>query len=276
MPKHLLPHKHSVNRMRILLGPAGTPMASTLKGVEYVHDTGLTAMEVEFVYGIKMTNQTAKEIGEKAKALNMKLSIHAPYYINLASADMKTRTASKKRILMSCERGHYLGAEFIVFHPGYYYKNDKEETFKIIKEAIADLLHTIKKNKWHVKLAPETTGKINVFGSLQETMRLVKETGCSMCVDFAHLLARAGTINYDETIKEMKKSGLEHFHCHFSGIEYTEKGERRHIMTEPKRMQELAAAIIKNKINCTIINESPDPLGDSLAMRKVFQKKIKL
>ncbi len=262
--------------MKICLGPAGAPTGSSLKGVEYVHDIGLTAMEVEFVYGIKMTNATAKEIGEKAKEVGVKLSVHAPYYINLASADQKIRSASKKRILTSCERGHHLGAEFIIFHPGYYYKNDKEETFRIIKEAILDMHKTIRKNKWNVKLAPETTGKLSVFGSMQETIRLVKETNCSMCTDFAHMLARQGTIDYDETIKEMKKSGLKYFHCHFSGIEYTAKGEKNHKLTEPFRMKELAAAIIRQKISCTIINESPDPVGDSLKFKKYLVKKIRL
>lgn len=247
-------------------------MASTLKGVEYVRDVGLKAMEVEFVYGIKMTNKTADEIGTKAKELGIRLSVHAPYYINLASADAGIRAASRKRILMSCERAHHLGAEFVVFHPGYYYKNDKEETFRIIKEAMLDMQETIKKNKWKVKLAPETTGKVNVFGSLQETTRLAKAAKCSLCVDFAHLLARQGTIDYDETIKEVKKLKLKHYHFHFSGIEYGPKGEKNHKMTEPKRMEALAKAIVKNKLNCTVINESPDPLGDSLSMKRYFKK----
>ncbi len=260
--------------MEIYLGPAGTPMASTLKGVEYVRDVGLKAMEVEFVYGIKMTNRTADEIGAKAKEMGIKLSVHAPYYINLASANAGIRAASRKRILTACERGHHLGAEFIVFHPGYYYKNDKEETFRIIKEAMLDMQKTINKNKWKVKMAPETTGKVNVFGSLQETINLVKAVKCSMCVDFAHLLAREGRIDYNEVIGKIKKIKLKHYHFHFSGIEYGPKGERNHKMTEPSRMKALAEAIVKNKINCTVINESPDPLGDSLSMKKYFKKKI--
>ncbi|MFH0752210.1 MAG: TIM barrel protein [archaeon] len=261
--------------MKIYLGPAGTPKASTLKGVEYIHDVGLKAMEVEFVYGIKMTNKTAKEVGEKAKELGMQLSVHAPYYINLASADAKIRTASKKRILTACERAHHLGAEFVVFHPGYYYKGNKEETFKIIKEAMIDIKKVVSKNKWKVKLAPETTGKVNVFGSLSETTNLVKSVKCSLCVDFAHILAREGRIDYNEVIRGIKKLKLKHYHFHFSGIEYGPKGERNHKITEPRQMKELAKAIIKNKLNCTVINESPDPVGDSLKMKKYFNKPFK-
>lgn len=260
--------------MKIYLGPAGTPKASSLKGVEYVHDIGLKAMEVEFVYGIKMSNKTAKKIGEKVKELEMMLSVHAPYYINLASADTKIRTASKKRILNSCERAHHMGAKFVVFHPGYYYKDNKEETFQIIKKALIGIKKTITKNKWKIQLAPETTGKINVFGSLKETIRLVKEVKCSLCVDFAHILARYGTVDYDEVLRLIKKLKLNHYHFHFSGIEYGPKGEKRHKLTEPKRIKELANAIIRNKINCTIINESPDPLGDSIKFKKYLKKKI--
>ncbi|MBW1840094.1 MAG: TIM barrel protein [Deltaproteobacteria bacterium] len=174
----------------IKLGPAGTPGKSTLEGISKVRELGLQAMEVEFVHGIMMKNELAKKIGEEVKKHKISLSVHAPFFINLNSAEPEKIDASKKRILDSCERGHYMGARKIVFHPAFYGKVSPEKTFEITKTHILDLQKTIKKEGWKVDLAPETTGKTSVFGSLDETIRLVKETGCSICVDFAHLWAR--------------------------------------------------------------------------------------
>ena len=99
---------------KIRLGPAGSPGKSTLEGVQMVNDMGLQAMEVEFVRGVHMGIDLAREVGALAKKLDIELSIHAPYYINLASAEKKKIQESKKRILDSVERGHYLGARYVV------------------------------------------------------------------------------------------------------------------------------------------------------------------
>ncbi len=140
-----------------------------------------------------------------------------------------------------------------------------------IKERIKEIQKEIKKNKWDVKLAPEITGKINVFGNLDEILRLVKETGCSFCIDYAHLKARnQGKLDYDEIFGKVKK--FKHLHCHFSGINYTKKGERNHLLTKESEIKELAKEIMKRKLGVTIINESPDPLGDSIKTKKIFEK----
>ncbi len=103
--------------MIIKLGPAGSTGKGTLEGIREVKRLGLQAMEVEFVRGVHMGLSLAKECGAEAKKLGIELSVHAPYYINLASEEKKKQEESKKRILDSAERGHYLGAREIVFHP---------------------------------------------------------------------------------------------------------------------------------------------------------------
>lgn len=252
------------------LGPAG--IGSKGERLNDIKNSGLNAAEVEFVYGVKMDNKTAEKIGKTAKELDIKLSVHCPYYINLNSEDKQKIGASRTRILQSCERGHHLGAEYIVFHPGYYGKDSKEETYETIKEQIKKIQEAIKEKKWKVKLAPETTGKINVFGTIDEILKLVKDTKCSLCIDFAHLKARNnGKINYDELFKKLKN--FDYIHSHFSGIEYGPKGEKWHIITSESVLKELGSAIKKNHIkNITIINESPDPLGDSIKTKSVFKK----
>ncbi len=112
----------------------------------------------------------------------------------------------------------------VVFYPGFYGKDSKEETYLQIKEKIKELQEEIKKNKWKIKLAPETTGKINVFGSINEIHKSVEETGCSFCIDFAHILARYKNYKFKEVSKKFNK--FKQWHVHFSGIEYNKKGER--------------------------------------------------
>lgn len=253
----------------IRIGPAG--IGAGVDTIPKLKELGISIAEVAFVHSIYMDNEKAKLIGEIAKKNKFQLSIHAPYYINLNSDEKAKVEASKRRILQSCERGHYLGAKYIVFHPGYTGKNTREETYNHIKEQMLELQKTIKQNKWKVQLAPETTGKISVFGDLDETLRLAKETKTKFCIDFSHLKARAlGKINYEEVIKKIKP--YQPIHSHFSGIEWTDKGEKRHIMTSEKEAKELLQLLKKHKIDITIINESPGPLDDVLMMNRILQE----
>ena len=251
----------------IRIGPAGTG-GEAISGIQKIHELGLTAVEIEFTYGVRMTIATAKEVGNYIKKFNLAASIHAPYYINLASEEKHKIEASKKRILDSCERGHYLNATYIVFHSGYYGKKSPQETYDLVKEAIVEMQKEIKKKQWDTILAPETTGKATQFGSVDELLKLKKETGCHLCVDFAHLLARDGKIDYDDVFKKLK--GLKEIHAHFSGIEYGPKGEKRHLITQEKDIKLLLHYIKKYNINITIINESPDPFGDSVKTLKLL------
>ncbi len=127
----------------------------------------------------------------------------------------------------------------------------------------------IKAKKWDVVLAPETTGKPTQFGDLDELIRLNKETKCHLTVDFAHLKARYnGDIDYEEVMRKIKPLG--HIHCHFSGIIYGEKGEKKHKMLETSEITSLFKLLKKYKIDCTIICESPDPVKDALKMKKLL------
>lgn len=257
----------------VRFGPAGFGMPA-LEALPKLKELGLNAAEVEFTYGIRMSIADAKKIGELAKKLDIKLSVHAPYYINLASLDKKKIELSKHRILESCERAHYLGAQNVIFHAAYYGKFSKEECYNIVKKAITEMQQVIKKNNWQTNLAPETTGKASQFGSLDEVLKLVTETGCSFCIDFAHLEAREQKINLKEIFEKIKK--FKHIQSHFSGIEYTNKGERRHVITPTSKIQELLSYIKRYNLSITIINESPSPWEDSLKALKIWKNISKL
>lgn len=255
----------------ILIGPGGTAGLGYDKGLEKVSELGLGALEVEFTHGVNMSSSTAKAVGSTAKRLGVALSCHAPYFINLASNEKAKVKASKGRILQSCERMHGLGGGPVVFHPGFYQKKTKEETYELIKAEVEDLMKTIKSKKWNVTLALETTGKHSAFGSLDELLQLVKDTKCGLTIDFAHLKARTeGKMGYDEMLDKVK--GFKHIHSHFSGIEWTPKGERRHLLTSLGEIKDLLGEILKRKLNITIINESPDPIGDAYKMKNLLEK----
>ncbi len=258
--------------MNIRFGPAG--LGSTVKAFDTLKNykkQGLRACEIAFVHGPYIRkDEDARVIGQAAKELDIKLSIHAPYYINLGSDEKTTREASIKRILECCRIGELLGATKVVFHPGYYGK-DRKGTYGRVLEGVKEMLGVVNINKWKVKLAPETMGKVNVFGSVEEVSKLVKESGCSFCIDFAHILARDKKVDYTRVAELFP--GKE-WHVHFSGIVYGDKGEKHHRITEKEEWEGLLKNLPKDR-EITIINESPNCVEDStegLAISKSFLK----
>ena len=246
----------------IRFGPAGLGGAKeAIKNLESFHQQGITACELAFTYGVYLKEPEAKVIGKAASDLGIRLSIHAPYWVNL-NAQGKKLEMTKQRILNSCKIGDALGAATVVFHPGYYGKESKEETYRHVKEAITDMLETRENEGWFPELAAETMGKINVFGDLNEILNLVKDTGCGFCIDYAHLLARSGgKMPYSAMVEAV--SEFKTLHCHFSGIAYGDKGEKHHIPTPPEELKKLLRALPRNK-EITVISESPQPVEDSL------------
>ncbi|MFA5259136.1 MAG: TIM barrel protein [Candidatus Pacearchaeota archaeon] len=256
---------------KVYFGPAGLgSVKEAISNLEEYHKLGLSACEIAFTYGVYIHNdKDATQIGKAAQRLEIKLSIHAPYYINLNSKEKNKIEESKKRILDCCRVGEVLGAYRVVFHAGFFGGMDKEKTYENIKKGINDIMDEIKKNKWKIKIAPETMGKINVFGSIEEISRLVEDTGCSFCIDFAHILARDKQIDYKKINKLFGQQS--EWHCHFSGIEYGEKGERKHIKTPKEKLKELIINLPKDK-KIVIINESPDMIKDSIEGLKIYEK----
>ncbi len=254
--------------MSITFGPAGLgPVKTALKVLETYNKLGLKACEIAFTYSVYIKEPETAEIKKKALDLGIELSIHAPYFVNLNSAEKIKIEATKKRILDCCKIGELLGAKVVVFHPGYYGEN-REGAYENIKKGIIEILNEVKKNGWKIKIAPETMGKVNVFGSLEEISKLVKDTGCSFCIDFAHILAREKSVDYEKVFRLFPEK---EWHCHFSGIEYGEKGEKNHIKTGKDKWQDLLKNLPKDK-KIRIINESPEMVEDSVVGLKIYEK----
>tara|TARA_Y100000310_G_scaffold294847_1_gene325645 strand:- start:1405 stop:2181 length:777 start_codon:yes stop_codon:yes gene_type:complete len=254
----------------IKFGPAGLgPVKTAIETLEEYAKLGFKACEIAFTYGPYIKNkEDAERIGKRAAELGISLSIHGQYWINLNSAEKEKIEKSKERLLKCLEVGTWLGAKRVVFHPGFYGKMSREETYNNIKDAMIDLEKMRKEKKYTTLLAPETMGKVNVFGSVEEIAQLVTDTQCSYCIDFAHILAREKSVDY-EKVKRLFPG--EEWHVHFSGIIYGEKGEKKHKKTETKEWKNLLENLPKDK-EIIIVNESPSMIEDSIEGLKIDSK----
>lgn len=255
----------------IKFGPGGLgPVKEAISNLEMFHKLGLRACEISFTYGPYIKRDDAIEIGKRAKELGIFLSIHAPYFVNLNSKEEEKVEKSKERILKCCEVGSWLRARRVVFHPGFYSGMASEEAGAKIKEGILDMMEYIKKEGWDVELCPEVMGKKNVFGSIKEVGGLVADTGCGACIDVAHVLARYGRYEFEKIVNTFDKNK---WHLHFSGIEYGDKGERKHLVVgveEWERVLDFLRGLDKDVV---LICESPDPVGDAVAGLKIWESK---
>ncbi len=275
---------------KLLFGTAGVPLCSkdrsTLAGIPVVKKLGLDAMEIEFVRGVKMTNNLAEEVGRKAAEEEVVLTCHDPYYINLASDDAKTKGMSKSHILESARKTSLAGGYSVVFHAAYYQKRTPEETYLRTKDQLGKVIQTLKDENIKVWIRPETTGKPSQLGTVEETIRLSQELDQVLpCVDFAHLHARSnGKMNtlaefrkvLEQLEKELGRESLKNMHIHLSGINYGEKGEKNHLFLKDSDMnyKDLLAALREFDCKGVVISESPNIEEDAILMKKEFYKKI--
>lgn len=270
--------------MKIRLGPSGIPVSckgtSSIDGVKTISELGLSAMEISFTHGIHMSIATAKELGKVAKDLDVELSIHVPYFVNLASEDKKIVEASKKRIIDSLERGVAMDAEIVAVHAGYYGK-DKKFSSLMIFNACKEIDDLIQKNDWKIQFGLETMGKQKVWGTLDEIIEVCEKMKHVVpYLDPAHIYAlNGGYVDYKIIFDKLEVLKLEKIHSHFSGIKYSavgiEKGnEKQHVPIKASGIsfEEYAKEILKRKIDITIISESPILEMDSLFMKEVFEK----
>lgn len=271
---------------KLLFGTAGIPICArgsdTATGIAEVRNLGLDAMELEFVRSINITKEKAPLIKKSAKDNNIVLTCHAPYFINLNSLETKKVKASIQRILSSAKIANLCGGYSVCFHPGFYMKETKENTFERIKKNIKEIVSKIKDDGNKIWVRPETTGKESQFGSYEELIKISEDISQVLpCIDFSHLHARSvGAMNsYDEfskvlgrVEKKLGKNTLNNMHIHVSGIEYGEKGERKHLILEDSdfNYKELMKALKDYKVKGVLICESPNIEDDALLMKKFY------
>ncbi len=258
--------------------PSSSKNNSTVSGIKRVAELKLDGMELEFVYGVRMGLATAERVNKISLENNIRLSVHAPYYINLNSKEEHKIIKSVERIVKSTEIGNACGADRVTFHPAFYHDDETRCYDNVLKG-----LHQVMKNsRAEVKLCPETTGKLSAFGTLSELLRLTDDLpGLGLCVDFAHIYARSlGKINsykgFEKIIEKIYKKLPDYVndvYFHVSGIEYGKKGELKHLPLEESNFnwRELLQVFRYFDLKGIVICESPIQEQDALKLKHYYR-----
>ncbi len=272
----------------LLFGTAGIPISSpkrdSISGINRVKELGLGAMELEFVRGVRMKEDTAISIGEAAERKKVMLTAHAPYFINLASEEPAKLDASIKRIADTARLAAAAGGYSVVFHAGFFQGREPKKVYMLVKAGIKRVCDILDDEGLDVWVRPETTGKKSQFSGLKDLLSISEEFEKVMpCIDFAHLHARTGgKYNTYEEFRgileavedSLGKEGLLNMHIHASGIEYSEKGEIRHLPLEESDMnwRDMLRSWHDFGIKGVVISESPLIEDDALRMKDYYLK----
>ena len=273
---------------KILFGPAGYPSEArgNVKRVfQILTEAGMSALEYAAVHGLKTKEDKARMIGELAKETGISMSMHAAYYISLASKSPQTRESSKNRLVKALRFAPLMNVKRIVFHPGYLGGLSKDQAHVVIRDALKQVWETAGDQGGGAFLAPEIAGKLSAYGSIDQIIQLCQDVdGCIPTIDWAHLYARSqGEINDRESYLKVLarfENGLgevfvNNMHFHISGISFTEKGEAAHRPLGKEWGPDILPLIeIVREVGYTptFISESTNPLQGALYAKFIFEE----
>lgn len=279
----------------IRFGPAGSPDSFGEKGLKsmldmpgFLGELGLDAFEYQCGHGVRISEKSAAQLGEKAKENGVRLSLHAPYYISMSSTDEEKRLGSLRYILDSARAAHHMGADRIVVHTGSCGKISREEALALAMDTMKLALAALDEaNLSHIHICPEVMCKTGQLGTLEEVLALCGlDERLIPCVDFGHLNARTfgGLKEYEDFTRVLDAIrdalGAERakdFHIHFSRIEYSQKGgEKRHLTFEDREFgpdhELLLRALHERGATPTVICESAGTQDvDAICMRDFYR-----
>lgn len=281
----------------IRFGPAGNSVSfyheghkSTTEAFAWLKNRGLNAYEYQAGKGIYGSPETFTAIKENAEKNGVALSMHGPYYISLSSVKDEIRKKSVQYILQTAAAADMLGAEIFVLHSGSAAKLDREEAMKKAEDTLSNAAEALAEGNFHAKAGIETMGKVNQLGTVEEVIRL-----CRVCpekfypvVDFGHLNARdRGGIKtaddykriFDAIAEGLGSERAETLHCHFSKIEYTNMGERKHLTFEDQQYGPdetlFLEAVVSLGVTPTVICESDGTMAeDALKLKEIYQSLV--
>ncbi len=273
----------------LLFGTGGVPHSAskdtTVSGIERIAELGLGCMEMEFVMGVKMGEDEARLVAKTANEKDIKLSVHAPYFINLNAREPEKVKASQERLLKSTRVAALCGARSVVVHTAFYLGDPVEEAYIKVKNNIAEVLSRLQQENNNVLIRPEVMGKQTQFGTIEEIIDLCKELdGLAPCIDFAHWHARTGVNNsYPEFMSVLRqieeglgRAALDDIHIHFSGIKYGAKGELKHLIVKDSDFNyiELLRALKEYQVKGLLICESPNLEEDALLLQETYDSLV--
>lgn len=282
--------------MNIRFGPAGNSNAFYEEGYKSSLDMpgwlklkGLNAYEYQCSRGVNIGEETARKLGQLASENGIYLSIHAPYYINLAAADPDLREKTRNHIMKSLTAARWMGARVVVFHPGSGKKDNRDDSLKRARSFLGEVSkQALDEGFGDIFLAPETMGKKSLLGSLDEVLDLCSvNSNIIPAIDFGHLHAvsqggmaaeEAFAGVFDRVESVLGKDAFKRIHIHFSPVEYTEAGEKRHRTTRDQGFgpdfTHLARQLAKHSAEFTVICESDGLQAEDALMYKSIYEEV--
>ena len=281
-----------------LFGPAGNAESffsagnkSSLEAPAWLNSLGLDCYEYQCGHGVRISDDAAEILGENAKANNILLSIHAPYYISLSSEDAEKRDRSVEYILQTLRAAKKMGADRIVVHAGSCASMPRKEAMRLTEDTLYRALECAEKEGLgDIFICPETMGKLNQLGSVDEIIQICKMSDRLIpTIDFGHVNARTlgglkGKSDFAAILNALEKrlnpNQAKNFHAHYSRIEYTKAGEKKHhtfseTEYEPE-FEPLAELLAERGLSPRIICESAGTQAeDSVELKKIFEGKLK-
>ncbi len=281
--------------MGAVFGTAGNPQdfydrgfKHSLQMPEYLYGLGLGAYEYQCGRGVSIGAETATAVKAESEKYGIVMSLHSPYFISLSTDDADKAANNIRYIVQSAEAVRAMGGTRVVVHSGSCGKTGRAEALARSKANLARARRELDdRGMDDVVLCPETMGKINQLGTLEEVLELCGiDERFIPCVDFGHLNARTlGGIksreDFEHILDEMENAlgryRAERFHVHFSKIEYSSGGEVRHLTFEDNvfgpDFGPFAAAIAARDYSPVIICESAGTQGeDAVAMQNMLRK----
>ena len=281
--------------MSAKFGPAGNSLSFAAMGYkhslqvpEYLTKMGLDAFEYQCGRGVNIGIDKATELGNIAREKGITLSLHAPYYISMSSVEEAKRLNSINYILASARAVNAMGGNRIIVHTGSCGKISREEALTLAIDTMKKSIEALdNEGLGHIHICPETMGKVNQLGTLGEVLALCAiDERLIPCIDFGHLNARdlgcfKTLADYEKVFIEIKdKLGsdrLKTFHSHFSKIEYTTGGEKKHLTFEDTvfgpDFEPVMELTYKYGASPTFICESDGTQAeDALSMKKYYEE----
>lgn len=277
-------------------GPAGLsesyPKKSykgALGSVEYTLSFGLDAFEYQSGHGVSIKPEAAHSLAADAEKGGLLFSMHAPYYISMSGLDDEKRLGSLRYFQQSAAAVRMLGGRRVIFHAGSTGKQTREEALARAEDTLLRARAALDEEGFEdIILCPETMGKVSQLGTLSEVLALCKlDKRHIPCIDFGHLNARSGgairtKADYAAILDEMGETlGDERastFHVHFSKIEYTDKGERRHLTFEDTQYgpdwQPFIELVHERRLCPTVICESSGTQAEDAATMKRYYESL--
>ncbi len=277
----------------IKFGPSGNSLlfyekghSKTEESAVWVKELGLNCFEYSFGRGVNMSDEKAVSLGKVFSGEGIEISVHAPYYINFANPEEENAQKSYGYVLDSAKKVKLMGGHRVIFHPASQGKMKRKEAVNLTLERIKVLRDKIYENRLEdLYFCPETMGKLGQIGTIEEIVSFCKVDKVFIpTVDFGHINARElGSLKTEKDyltrleymIDELGYEKMKNFHVHFSKIEYSSKGEVKHLTFEDTKygpeFLPLSNALKKLKLEPIIICESSGTQDiDALNMQKIY------